>query len=163
VIPEVAARLGIGEQSLRLWVKQAEVDQGQRSGTSSADAQRIAELEREVRKVRRSNEILTAAARFVARGPRPATAAVVDFIDQHQDSFGVEPVYRELPVAPSTYYPAKSRPPSVRAVRDAELQREIRRVFNANYGVYGVRKSGVSCSPRASRWPAAPWPASCPS
>lgn len=73
VIPEIAARLGIGDQSLRLWVKQAEVDDGERPGTSTADAQRIAELEREVRELRRSNEILKAASAFFARelDPRP--------------------------------------------------------------------------------------------
>ena len=73
VIPEVAARLGIGEQSLRLWVKQADVDRGARLGTSTVDVQRIAELEREVRELRRSNEILKAAASFFARelDPRP--------------------------------------------------------------------------------------------
>jgi len=67
VVPEVATRLGIGEQSLRLWVKQADVDQGGRPGTSTADAARITELEREVRELRRSNEILKAAASFFAR------------------------------------------------------------------------------------------------
>jgi transposase len=73
VIPEVAARLGIGDQSLRAWVKQAEIDDGDRRGTSTADAQRIAELERENRELRRSNEILKAASAFFARelDPRP--------------------------------------------------------------------------------------------
>lgn len=73
VIPEVARRLGINDQSLRLWVKQAEIDEGERPGTSTADAQRIAELEREVRELRRSNEILKAASAFFARelDPRP--------------------------------------------------------------------------------------------
>jgi transposase len=67
VIPEVAAKLGIGDQSLRLWVKQADIDAGERPGTSTTDAQRIAELEREVRDLRRSNEILKAASAFFAR------------------------------------------------------------------------------------------------
>jgi transposase len=59
VIPEVARRLGIGDQSLRLWVKQADVDEGNRPGTTSTDAERIAELERENRELRRANEIPT--------------------------------------------------------------------------------------------------------
>jgi transposase len=67
VIPEVAKRLGIGEQSLRLWVKQADIDEGNQPGATSADAARIAELERENRELRRSNEILKAASAFFAR------------------------------------------------------------------------------------------------
>ncbi|ORT46514.1 transposase [Frankia sp. KB5] len=66
-ITTVAKRLGVGAESLRQWVKQAEVDGGQRPGTSTADAQRIAELEREVRELTRANEILKAASAFFAR------------------------------------------------------------------------------------------------
>jgi putative transposase len=43
-------------------------------------------------------------------------------------------------IAPSTYYAAKTRPPSARSVRDTTLKAEVQRVFNANLGVYGVRK-----------------------
>jgi transposase len=73
VIPEVAKKLGVGDQSLRNWVKQAEIDEGNRPGTSTSDAQRIADLEREVRELRRANEILKAASAFFARelDPRP--------------------------------------------------------------------------------------------
>jgi transposase len=73
VIPDVANRLGINDQSLRAWVKQADIDAGERPGTSTSDAQRIAELERENRELRRSNEILKAASAFFARelDPRP--------------------------------------------------------------------------------------------
>src|SRR5690349_8346710 len=67
VIPEVAKKLGIGDQSLRTWVRQAEIDEGNRPGTSTTDAQRIAELERENRELRRANEILKAASAFFAR------------------------------------------------------------------------------------------------
>jgi transposase len=63
----VAAKLGINRETLRNWVRRAEVDSGTRPGTSTADAQRIAELEREVRELRRANEILKAASAFFAR------------------------------------------------------------------------------------------------
>jgi transposase len=64
----IAGRLGIGTtESLRRWVRQAEVDGGARMGTTSPDRQRIGELEREVRELRRANEILKAASAFFAR------------------------------------------------------------------------------------------------
>jgi transposase len=65
-VTRVARELGIGSESLRHWVNRAEVDSGRRPGTSSADAQRIAELEREVRELRRANDILKAASVFFA-------------------------------------------------------------------------------------------------
>ena len=65
-IGRVARELGIGAESLRNWVNRAEVDSGRRPGTSSADAQRIAELERENRELRRANDILKAASVFFA-------------------------------------------------------------------------------------------------
>jgi len=65
---------------------------------------------------------------------------MIRYIDAHRDRFGVEPICQVLAVAPSTYYAARSRPPSARAVRDAELKPEIRRVHAGNFAVYGARK-----------------------
>jgi putative transposase len=62
------------------------------------------------------------------------------FIEAHRERFGVEPICRVLAVAPSTYYAARGRPPSARAVRDAELAEDIARIHVADYGVYGSRK-----------------------
>jgi putative transposase len=62
------------------------------------------------------------------------------FIDDKKESLGVEPICRELEVAPSTYYARRSRPPSARAIRHADLKVEIRRVFDENYCVYGQHK-----------------------
>jgi putative transposase len=62
------------------------------------------------------------------------------FIDDHKEKFGVEPMCKVLPIAPATYYAAISRPPSARALADARLETEIKRVFKANYEVYGARK-----------------------
>jgi transposase len=67
VVSRVARQLGIGSESLRTWVKQAEVDGGQRPGVTTEERRRIAELERENRELRRANEILKAAASFFAR------------------------------------------------------------------------------------------------
>jgi len=66
VIGRVARQLGVGPESLRGWVKQVEIDSGGKPGTTTADARRIAELEREVRDLRRANEILKAASVFFA-------------------------------------------------------------------------------------------------
>jgi transposase len=65
-VTRIAKQLGVGTESLRQWVNQADVDAGARGGTSTADAQRIFELEREVRELRRANDILKAASIFFA-------------------------------------------------------------------------------------------------
>jgi putative transposase len=65
---------------------------------------------------------------------------MIAYIDEHRDRFGVEPICQLLPIAPSTYYHAKRRAPSARAVRDAQLKAEISRVHAEHFGVYGARK-----------------------
>jgi putative transposase len=70
---------------------------------------------------------------------------MIAFIDDHREAYGVEPICRVLPIAPSTYHDhlAKRRDParlSARAQRDAALAIEVRRVFAENFHVYGVRK-----------------------
>jgi putative transposase len=65
---------------------------------------------------------------------------MIAYIDANKDRFGVEPICQLLPIAPSTYYAAKRRPPSARALRDEQLKVEIRRVHADNFGVYGARK-----------------------
>lgn len=62
----VGEQLGINPETLRNWVGQAEIDQGHRPGVTTAEAQRIAELERENRELRRANEILRTASAFFA-------------------------------------------------------------------------------------------------
>jgi len=62
------------------------------------------------------------------------------YIDEHRGRFGVEPICSVLQFVPRTYYAIKARPPSARALRDAELKPEIVRVHRDNFGVYGVDK-----------------------
>jgi transposase-like protein len=66
-ITSIAEKFGVGSETLRKWVRRAEVDDGMRPGVTSAEAQRIKELERENRELRRANEILKAAAELSTR------------------------------------------------------------------------------------------------
>ena len=70
---------------------------------------------------------------------------MIAFIDDHRQVYGVEPICRVLPIAPSTYHEhvARRRDPTqcpARARRDEALRPEVLRVFAENFGVYGVRK-----------------------
>jgi putative transposase len=65
---------------------------------------------------------------------------MIAYIDANRDRFGVEPICRVLPIAPSTYHAAKRRPLSARALRDQELKAAIARVHAEHFGVYGARK-----------------------
>ena len=78
---------------------------------------------------------------------------MIAYIDAHRDRFGVEPICRVLvQIAPSTYYAAKRRPPSARAVRDEELKAEIAPgARRATIGVYGARKVWRPAQPGRDR------------
>jgi putative transposase len=70
---------------------------------------------------------------------------IVDYLDEHKGRFGVEPVCAVLngagvQIAPSTYYAAKTRPPSARSISDESTTALIEQVHADNFGVYGVRK-----------------------
>jgi len=65
---------------------------------------------------------------------------MVRYIGTHRDEFGVEPICHTLEMAPSTYYSAKSRPPSARSVRDAVLMQVLMVLWVANRKVYGAHK-----------------------
>ena len=64
VISRVARQLGVGTESLRQWVKQTEVDTGRRRGTTTAEHEELVTLRKEVKELRRANDILQAAASF---------------------------------------------------------------------------------------------------
>ena len=66
-IESIAAKVGCVPQTLHTWVKQHEIDAGQRDGVSTAEAQRIKDLERENRELRKANEILKLSSAFFAQ------------------------------------------------------------------------------------------------
>ncbi len=63
-VTKVASQLGIGPESVRQWVRQAEIDRGDRSGLTTDERERMKTMEREIRELRRANEILKSAAVF---------------------------------------------------------------------------------------------------
>jgi transposase len=101
-LASVGQKLGVNLETLRNWVEKAEIDSGQRPGTTSDDKKRIAELERENRELRRANEILKAASAYFARELEMAIWSRSGRMDgqlvHHSDyaEFGVKPGNREL-------------------------------------------------------------------
>jgi putative transposase len=79
----------------------------------------------------------------------------VTFITEHKARWGVEPICRQLRIAPSSYYAAISRSPSARQRRDETLQGAIRRVWDEHRQVYGADKVWAQLSARGPRWLAA--------
>ncbi|MBQ5961539.1 IS3 family transposase [Massilia sp. ZL223] len=145
-ITSIAAKIGCTPETLRRWVRQQERDTGQRPGPTTAEEERIKALEREVRKLRKANEILRLASAFFGPGgARPPLQAVRAFIDQYRHAYGVEPICKVMQVAPSGYwrYAAQQRNPALRCARvqrDDVLSVDIERVWQANLQVYGADK-----------------------
>ncbi|ENE8569204.1 IS3 family transposase [Salmonella enterica subsp. diarizonae] len=146
-ISSIAPKIGCTPETLRTWLRQYKRDAGTGDGgLTTAERQRLKELEREVRELRRSNDILRqASAYFGEGGVRPPVEKIMPLVDTLRDEHGVGPVCHELDIAPSTYYRHQQhrRHPerrSQRVQRDDLLKPEIQRVYDENHSVYGVRK-----------------------
>nr|WP_173400543.1 IS3 family transposase [Escherichia coli] len=146
-ICSIAPKIGCTPETLRVWVRQHERDTGSGDGgLTTAERQRLKELERENRELRRSNDILRqASAYFGEGGVRPPLEKIMPLLDKLREQYGVGPVCSELHIAPSTYYHCQQQrhhpdKRSARAQRDDWLKKEIQRVYDENHKVYGVRK-----------------------
>nr|WP_164965830.1 IS3 family transposase [Escherichia coli] len=146
-ICSIAPKIGCTPETLRVWVRQHERDTGGGDGgLTTAERQRLKELERENRELRCSNDILRqASAYFGEGGVRPPLEKMMPLLDKLREQYGVGPVCSELHIAPSTYYHCQQQrhhpdKRSARAQRDDWLKKEIQRVYDENHKVYGVRK-----------------------
>ncbi|EOX0882281.1 IS3 family transposase, partial [Escherichia coli] len=146
-ICSIAPKIGCTPETLRVWVRQHERDTGGGDGgLTTAERQRLKELERENRELRRSNDILRqASAYFCEGGVRPPLEKIMPLLDKLREQYGVGAVCSELHIAPSTYYHCQQQrhhpdKRSARAQRDDWLKREIQRVYDENHQVYGVHK-----------------------
>ncbi|MDM1159797.1 IS3 family transposase [Escherichia coli] len=146
-ICSIAPKIGCTPETLRVWVRQHERDTGGGDGgLTTTERQRLKELERENRELRRSNDILRqASAYFGEGGVRPPLEKMMPLLDKLREQYGVGPLCSELHIAPSTYYHCQQQrhhpdKRSARAQRDNWLKKEIQRVYDENHKVYGVRK-----------------------
>ncbi|MFS3567091.1 IS3 family transposase [Escherichia coli] len=146
-ICSIAPKIGCTPETLRVWVRQHERNTGGGDGgLTTAERQRLKELERENRELRRSNDILRqASAYFCEGGVRPPLEKMMPLLDKLREQYGVGPLCSELHIAPSTYYHCQQQrhhpdKRSARAQRDDWLKKEIQRVYDENHKVYGVRK-----------------------
>ena len=145
-ITAVARRLGMTPETLRKWIRQAAVDEGQAPGVSSEAAKEIRELGSKVSRVGADDRDLVGGGGFLRAGARPATPLICAFIDVHRDRFGVVPICRALSaqgvaIAPRTYWARRSRPPSRRALKDAALTEILAGIYEPDEN--GRRPPGV--------------------
>ncbi|AXC65225.1 IS3 family transposase [Salmonella enterica subsp. diarizonae serovar 59:z10:-] len=146
-ISSIAPKIGCTPETLRTWLRQYKRDAGTGDGgLTTAERQRLKELEREVRELRRSNDILRQASAYFAKAEFDRLwKKLMPLVNTLRDEHGVGPVCHELDIAPSTYYRHQQhrRHPerrSQRVQRDDLLKPEIQRVYDENHSVYGVRK-----------------------
>ena len=133
-IRRIGGELGVHPEALRTWVKKAQVDGGLRPGTTTDQAQRIKELEKEVRELRRANAILKSASACLSR--RSVSARPVDLPVHRLPQGGVRGLadlqgahWRRSQDRPEHLTHARrSRPPSARSLRDEILKAEISKV-----------------------------------
>ncbi|EFA4556014.1 IS3 family transposase [Escherichia coli] len=146
-ICSIAPKIGCTPETLRAWGRQHERDTGGGDGgLTTAERQRLKELERENRELRRSNDILRQASAYFAKAEFDRLwKKLMALLDKLREQYGVGPVCSEQHIAPSTYYHCQQQrhhpdKRSARAQRDDWLKREIQRVYDENHQVYGVRK-----------------------
>ena len=134
-IRRIAEELGAHPEALRTWVKKAQVDGGLRPGTTTDEAQRIKELEKEVRELRRANAILKSASACLPR--RSVSVCLVDLpVHPLPHEGGVRGLaglqgahWRRSQDRPEhVTHARRSRPPSARSLRDETLKAEISKV-----------------------------------
>jgi len=134
-ISSIAPKIGCTLETLRTWIRQVERDQGIRPGMTSAERDRMKELElREPKLAPCQRNHTQSSCFFRPSGARPPAEVMVAFIDEHKTDYGVEPICRTLQIASSNTCERKHRQMnpdqcSPRVKRDIMLREEIKRVW----------------------------------
>ncbi|QXR20965.1 IS3 family transposase (plasmid) [Acinetobacter variabilis] len=145
-ITAIAPKIGCTPETLRAWHQKHLDQQNPIKVQQISDQEKMKQMEREIKELKRANEILHKAAGFFRPGgARPPTQIMVDFIHNNKDLYGVDAICRILPIAPSTYYRTLDlcENPEHRAKRDLHdlhHAEEIKRIWKESSGRYSVRK-----------------------
>ncbi|MGH7567874.1 MAG: IS3 family transposase [Gemmatimonadales bacterium] len=127
------------EQTIRNWVKQADLDTGRRTdGLTSEEQAELRRLRRENRQLKLEREILKKAGGLVCSGDQDTARAGFEFVRANQATYPVRPLCRLLGVSPSGYYAWRRRGPSARAQVNAQLLVWIRAIHRASREAYGA-------------------------
>ncbi len=156
-LTSIAAKCGMTPETLRKWVRRAEVDAGARPGLTTDERSASGAGAREPRTApgQRDPQV---GCRFFRAGARPATAEMTRYIDAYRARFGVEPICRTLQVAPSTYYAA--RMPAALGTLSARRGAEAEAQAGPRPALRRLRRPQAlapAAARRHARSPAAPW------
>ena len=137
-VTQVAKELGLNRETLRQWVKQDRIDQGELEGLTSDEREELRRLRREVAELRMERELLKQAAAFFARR-RPGDPLPVH--RPAQPTVRVRRCCRAVGVSPASFYDWHRRGPSARQRADLRLLAEIRRIHRDSGGADGAPES----------------------
>ena len=137
-ITQIAKDLGVSEQTLYVWRKQAQIDEGKREGLTSEEREELRRLRRENRALQMEKEILKKAGGLLRQGNRRAVGEVFSFIAAEKTGFPVAVLCRALEVNRTSFHDWERRAPSDRALTDAWLSEKIKAIHEAKRKVYGA-------------------------
>ena len=152
---QLASALGCSAQSIRNWVRQADLDAGRRhDGLTTVKRKELRRLRAENRALRLEQDLLQTSGGVRREGQRPDPVTGFRFIDAAKGRLPIAFLCRTLGVSPSGYYAWRRRSPSRRAVADAALTELIRQIHTASHGTYGAPRVhaklaeiyGIHCS-----------------
>lgn len=137
----IAPKIGCTPETLRIWIRQQTPVDDAKITLTASERQRLKELERENRELRRSNDDSTSGfSVFCPSGARAPLEKVMPLLENLSGEYEVVPVCHEPDIAPSTYYwhQQRQKHPERRSCRDkndARLLPEIQRVYEENYTI----------------------------
>jgi putative transposase len=152
-VAQIARELGVSDNSLHSWVKQTEIDQGERDGLSTEEQEELRRLRRENRILKQEKEILRKALRPFSPGRTRSGETIRVHRSKEKAYYPISLLCRLLEVSRSGYYGWKERSPSKRDRENAALLEKIREIHNRSRRIYGyprvhaeLRALGVHCS-----------------